>query len=185
MWARTVEVIITEVGTRLYPGLSEIDIWGDGVPTLFRPRLKWNDDTLGNHAGPSAADLDGDGVSEVVVTRGGNRLHVYDGATGELKWFHTAAQTASQTAALGDVADCIDGAPAACRDEDLEVVYVGNATDWLRIADARGNLISELDTGTSMSRSEEHTSELQSLMRISYAVFCLKKKKTTTKKTHT
>src|SRR3546814_3270616 len=28
-----------------------------------------------------------------------------------------------------------------------------------------------------MSRSEEHTSELQSLMRISYAVFCLKKKK--------
>src|SRR3546814_9109953 len=31
-------------------------------------------------------------------------------------------------------------------------------------------------------RSEEHTSELQSLMRISYAVFCLKKKKITTKK---
>src|SRR3546814_8244213 len=30
---------------------------------------------------------------------------------------------------------------------------------------------------TSSSRSEEHTSELQSLMRISYAVFCLKKKK--------
>src|SRR3546814_9201361 len=29
-------------------------------------------------------------------------------------------------------------------------------------------------------RSEEHTSELQSLMRISYAVFCLKKKNTTT-----
>src|SRR3546814_1221414 len=31
---------------------------------------------------------------------------------------------------------------------------------------------------TSGDRSEEHTSELQSLMRISYAVFCLKKKKT-------
>src|SRR3546814_1513765 len=31
------------------------------------------------------------------------------------------------------------------------------------------------------TRSEEHTSELQSLMRISYAVFCLKKKKQTTK----
>src|SRR3546814_3439806 len=30
-------------------------------------------------------------------------------------------------------------------------------------------------------RSEEHTSELQSLMRISYAVFCLKKKKKTTR----
>src|SRR3546814_3969911 len=32
--------------------------------------------------------------------------------------------------------------------------------------------------GHQASRSEEHTSELQSLMRISYAVFCLKKKKT-------
>src|SRR3546814_3697771 len=34
------------------------------------------------------------------------------------------------------------------------------------------------DRGTEDVRSEEHTSELQSLMRISYAVFCLKKKKT-------
>src|SRR3546814_4793261 len=33
-------------------------------------------------------------------------------------------------------------------------------------------------------RSEEHTSELQSLMRISYAVFCLKKKKTNNKRKH-
>src|SRR3546814_8596392 len=43
----------------------------------------------------------------------------------------------------------------------------------------------ELDEGQPVrreiagQRSEEHTSELQSLMRISYAVFCLKKKKTT------
>src|SRR3546814_9212294 len=34
-------------------------------------------------------------------------------------------------------------------------------------------------TRVDLSRSEEHTSELQSLMRISYAVFCLKKKKKT------
>src|SRR3546814_7199339 len=34
-------------------------------------------------------------------------------------------------------------------------------------------------------RSEEHTSELQSLMRISYAVFCLKKQKTQTNNTRT
>src|SRR3546814_5783070 len=33
---------------------------------------------------------------------------------------------------------------------------------------------------TSLDRSEEHTSELQSLMRISYAVFCLKKNKNKT-----
>src|SRR3546814_10757746 len=34
------------------------------------------------------------------------------------------------------------------------------------------------DYAASLKRSEEHTSELQSLMRISYAVFCLKKRKT-------
>src|SRR3546814_1995975 len=34
------------------------------------------------------------------------------------------------------------------------------------------------DVGAELGRSEEHTSELQSLMRISYAVFCLKKKNT-------
>src|SRR3546814_6403173 len=43
--------------------------------------------------------------------------------------------------------------------------------------------------GADRERSEEHTSELQSLMRISYAVFCLKKKKTynllTTKQSNT
>src|SRR3546814_560114 len=39
--------------------------------------------------------------------------------------------------------------------------------------------------GLAKARSEEHTSELQSLMRISYAVFCLKKTRITRTKTHT
>src|SRR3546814_1997611 len=39
-------------------------------------------------------------------------------------------------------------------------------------------LRAEPGRGGQHARSEEHTSELQSLMRISYAVFCLKKKKT-------
>src|SRR3546814_2176603 len=44
-----------------------------------------------------------------------------------------------------------------------------SAADWLRVVQDRG--------GFNFSRrSEEHTSELQSLMRISYAVFCLTKK---------
>src|SRR3546814_3456565 len=38
--------------------------------------------------------------------------------------------------------------------------------------------------GASPKRSEEHTSELQSLMRISYAVFCLKKKNSHDNTTH-
>src|SRR3546814_10073548 len=37
----------------------------------------------------------------------------------------------------------------------------------------------DVDGTRHVARSEEHTSELQSLMRISYAVFCLKKKNTT------
>src|SRR3546814_2260302 len=40
-------------------------------------------------------------------------------------------------------------------------------------------------SGLHNGRSEEHTSELQSLMRISYAVFCLKKKNTHTKQNNT
>src|SRR3546814_3440892 len=39
--------------------------------------------------------------------------------------------------------------------------------------------------GFETPRSEEHTSELQSLMRISYAVFCLKKKNNTSKQQYT
>src|SRR3546814_1807023 len=41
---------------------------------------------------------------------------------------------------------------------------------FLRVVDATSHFAEQL------RRSEEHTSELQSLMRISYAVFCLKKK---------
>src|SRR3546814_20836511 len=43
-------------------------------------------------------------------------------------------------------------------------------------ADARKRGFIDLQADTHAARSEEHTSELQSLMRISYAVFCLKKK---------
>src|SRR3546814_2856841 len=43
----------------------------------------------------------------------------------------------------------------------------------------------DIDAEVLANRSEEHTSELQSLMRISYAVFCLKKKKSETPTQHT
>src|SRR3546814_10249266 len=39
-----------------------------------------------------------------------------------------------------------------------------------------GDAVNGVPSSSSSGRSEEHTSELQSLMRISYAVFCLKKK---------
>src|SRR3546814_10620093 len=56
------------------------------------------------------------------------------------------------------------------------------AGDWYRNLHHRGRfglqvVASYGERTTGGERSEEHTSELQSLMRISYAVFCLKKKK--------
>src|SRR3546814_8676389 len=49
------------------------------------------------------------------------------------------------------------------------------------VLDTLAVLSAEARSTAVADRSEEHTSELQSLMRISYAVFCLKTKKTTTK----
>src|SRR3546814_3438156 len=53
---------------------------------------------------------------------------------------------------------------------------------WKELSEIRTTLVTSTETLRSPttlkgSRSEERTSELQSLMRISYAVFCLKKKK--------
>src|SRR3546814_2713676 len=62
----------------------------------------------------------------------------------------------------------------ACRDEVVRSVIERCGLDWPA---AQRKLAVGVDT--ELARSEEHTSELQSLMRISYAVFCLKKKKTT------
>src|SRR3546814_9368439 len=59
--------------------------------------------------------------------------------------------------------------PAARRRIDAE------AEDALLLASAQ-SLVQPADR-RARGRSEEHTSELQSLMRISYAVFCLKKKR--------
>src|SRR3546814_4263768 len=53
---------------------------------------------------------------------------------------------------------------------------------WVRVGNRRRVHVS--DARTVQARSEEHTSELQSLMRISYAVLCLKKKKKLQSHTH-
>src|SRR3546814_7544963 len=51
------------------------------------------------------------------------------------------------------------------------------------VGQTRDSLLVMETVAQAPDRSEEHTSELQSLMRISYAVFCLKKKKRTHYKT--
>src|SRR3546814_3229656 len=53
------------------------------------------------------------------------------------------------------------------------------STAFIRSSSSRPKGLLIFERGRVESRSEEHTSELQSLMRISYAVFCLKKKITT------
>src|SRR3546814_4123210 len=57
--------------------------------------------------------------------------------------------------------------------EDAGHIYLGTYAGWYAVRDEAFYAESELTDGP---RSEEHTSELQSLMRISYAVFCLKNK---------
>src|SRR3546814_7475427 len=57
----------------------------------------------------------------------------------------------------------------------MEIEKARYNEDWQRILiQLATSVVSEIFVS---DRSEEHTSELQSLMRISYAVFCLKKKK--------
>src|SRR3546814_4194906 len=56
----------------------------------------------------------------------------------------------------------------------IGIRLAGGHVDTLQIGQAGAVVAGQAD-----KRSEEHTSELQSLMRISYAVFCLKKKKIT------
>src|SRR3546814_2611114 len=59
-----------------------------------------------------------------------------------------------------------DYAPAMCQ----KTQRPRRCDRWIKLPERAGRCV----------RSEEHTSELQSLMRISYAVFCLKKKNNTT-----
>src|SRR3546814_7558227 len=63
----------------------------------------------------------------------------------------------------------------------LTVLDEARAPDQIEMTTAFGTISSDLRVGVDVTRvatrSDEHTSELQSLMRISYAVFCLKKKK--------
>src|SRR3546814_10561962 len=64
---------------------------------------------------------------------------------------------------------------------EFNIDPVDNYNDFSRnVKEVRKQLKAMLPKG--YKRSEEHTSELQSLMRISYAVFCLKKQQKTTNK---
>src|SRR3546814_9326752 len=102
------------------------------------------------------------GVANIARQRAAARAAIrYRGGTGRARLACGSIQRSTVRAAIGD-------SPGRCRDHrahgTLKDSPAGACVINLRMEEAL--------------RSEEHTSELQSLMRISYAVFCLKKKKT-------
>src|SRR3546814_7110638 len=70
----------------------------------------------------------------------------------------------------------ITARPDVAQDWGVPSAHVFKLWDWVG---------GRFSLWSAVSRSEEHTSELQSLMRISYAVFCLKKKKLNTETNNT
>src|SRR3546814_10551464 len=68
----------------------------------------------------------------------------------------------------------IDSCNPAKRSAGRSEALVTEAEEWVH----RDEMLERPERRDLVARSEEHTSELQSLMRNSYAVFCLKKKKT-------
>src|SRR3546814_10681797 len=74
------------------------------------------------------------------------------------------------------IEDCAQAHGA--RYKGRSVGSIGHVSAWSFCQD---KIMTTGGEGGMVTRSEEHPSELQSLMRISYAVFCLKKKKTLNK----
>src|SRR3546814_8575578 len=105
---------------------------------------------------------------------GGHALNQEDSMSSYIRFLAERARAASyaiaaldpsrRAALLSKMADAVDGGRTD--------ILAANARDMQR-ADEAGT------TGAMLDRSEEHTSELQSLMSISYAVFCLEKKNKT------
>src|SRR3546814_4429803 len=112
---------------------------------------------------PHVAELDGDGVDDVVLyAPGGAPDRIYRGLIDRTMAALPLAVDGNHEVLVGDY-------DADGRD-DIFWYGKGSRDDSRAFSDGNGRF-----TYVDTVRSEEHTSELQSLMRISYAVFCLKK----------
>src|SRR3546814_5497969 len=87
---------------------------------------------------------------------------------------HARARAGRLSRRLWDDGRAVRGADA---DPDRENGADSSGAGGAVVLEPRGRLRLPGRRGLHRTRSEEHTSELQSLIRISYAVFCLKKKK--------
>src|SRR3546814_5606128 len=109
------------------------------------------------------------GHKQILASRSTPR-HVYDGAFFPLKPLVESNRFRAQLEGQwNDVQVCVDRAAAGHRFSINRAVLENHRTAICPLY----NINRTIDK---LPRSEEHTSELQSLMRISYAVFCLKNK---------
>src|SRR3546814_9507587 len=116
-----------------------------------------------------------DGVPHLTqrpIAPGERFVYEFDAVDAGTFWYHPHQNGAVQVGRGLYGPLIVEEAESIAADRDVTWVL----DDWRLLKDASisdgfGNM---MDT-----RSEEHTSELQSLMRISYAVFCLKKNKST------
>src|SRR3546814_10351954 len=90
-------------------------------------------------------------------------------------WVNVSVRVRSTAGTVSWLVDTVAGSPLSC-EYPVRQNRTNAENSRCRISGFAGRL--EYKNRFLINRSEEHTSELQSLMRISYAVFCLKKKKT-------
>src|SRR3546814_5328845 len=93
--------------------------------------------------------------------------------------FGGRADIMEHIAPIGPVyqAGTLSGNPVAVAAGRVTLRLLSEPGFYERLSARTAKLVDGLIERANAARSEEHTSELQSLMRISYAVFCLKKKK--------
>src|SRR3546814_1064349 len=79
---------------------------------------------------------------------------------------------------LKSIRDLVDSSESSEDQDELKRMRASALRDYTKARRQVARLVNEIEVlDFEIDRSEEHTSELQSLMRISYAVFCLKKKR--------
>src|SRR3546814_6447220 len=134
---------------------------------------------------PQGGGADGDvggGFVQALGSAVGDAVAFRHSRPGGREYLHQAARVGGR--ARAGVEDAF-GADLGRDPRRVEQVFGGLAADGGFVVDREADFIPALLLGVvgdlqaehAAVRSEEHTSELQSLMRISYAVFCLKKKK--------
>src|SRR3546814_5440127 len=110
------------------------------------------------------SDWSSDVCSSDLIERG-NRAKVESVAASVREVFAKAVREGASTLANAEVFQLLTSTVGSTPRQEPSVLGSNQLDGWIK-----QGAFSEID------RSEEHTSELQSLMRISYAVFCLKKK---------